>query len=177
MPIAELCLAVRNSDFFTAVRQSAIVYPSAMATHLACIAVFGGMILATDLRLLGLAFRRVPVASIIESTRWWKRGGFCVMAGCGVLLAGSKLNDYYVNPWFQFKLLLLCAIAVHGLIFRGVYRTPADLDRAAMLPMRARLAGGTSLILWLSVLACGRWIAYWDAPGTITRLTGSQLPL
>ena len=35
------------------------------------------------------------------------------------------------------------------MIFRGsVYCNPAELDRSKRLPLRAKLAGGLSLVLW-----------------------------
>jgi hypothetical protein len=121
----EISHAIQSWPLFTAVRQSEIFYPAVLATHLTCIAIFGGMILATNLRLLGLAFTSMPTASLIDSTRMWKRGGFCLMISCGILLAGSKLDQYYANPFLQMKLSLLCAIGLHGTIFRkSVYRNP-----------------------------------------------------
>lgn len=171
MSIPELSHAIQNMALFTAVRQSAIFYPAVMATHLSCIAIFGGMILMTNLRLQGLALTSTPIASVIDSTRIWKRCGFVLMVSCGILLAGSKLDTYYANPYFQTKLSLLVAIGVHGLVFRrSVYCTPADLDRAPRLPLRAKLAGGISLVLWLCVITCGRWIAYYDAPAKIVSM-------
>lgn len=168
MTIAEISHAIQTSGFFSSVRQSALFYPTVMATHLTCIAIFGGMILMTDLRLLGLALKSTPIASVIESTRNWKRFGFVVMVSCGILLAGSKLDTYYLNPFFQLKLSLLCLIGIHGLIFRPlVYNNPGALDSEGKLPMRAKLAGAISLLLWVAVVSCGRWIAYYDVPGSI----------
>ena len=167
----ELSHAIQSSGLFTAVRQSALFYPTVMATHLSCIAIFGGMILLTDLRLLGLALTSTPLASVIDSTRIWKRCGFVLMISCGILLAGSKLDTYYANPYFLVKLSLLVLVGIHGLIFRrSVYCNAAKLDREPRLPLRAKLAGGISLSLWLGVLTCGRWIAYYDAPDKIAWL-------
>lgn len=167
----ELSHAIQSSGLFTAVRQSELFYPTVMATHLSCIAIFGGMILMTDLRLLGLALTSTPLASVIDSTRIWKRCGFVLMISCGILLAGSKLDTYYANPYFLVKLSLLVLVGIHGLIFRrSVYCNAAELDREPRLPLRAKLAGGISLILWLGVLTCGRWIAYYDAPDKIAGL-------
>jgi len=165
MSVYELSHAIQSSELFTAVRQSEVFYPAVMATHLSCIAIFGGMILMTDLRLLGLALTGTPVASVVDSTRIWKRCGFVLMITCGILLAGSKLDTYYANPYFLTKLSLLVLVGVHGLIFRpSVYCGAAELDREPKLPLRAKLAGGISLVLWFGVLTCGRWIAYYDAP-------------
>jgi hypothetical protein len=165
MTPAEISHAIQNSGFFTAVRQSELFYPTVLATHLTCIAIFGGMILMTNLRLMGLALTSTPLASVIDSTRHWKRGGFVLMVSCGILLAGSRLDTYYANPFLQLKLSLLTLIGVHGLVFRrSVYFGAAEIDRLAKLPLRARLAGGLSLALWLGVVTCGRWIAYYDPP-------------
>lgn len=162
--------AIQSSGLFTAVRQSELFYPAVLATHLSCIAIFGGMILMTNLRLLGLALKHTPASTVIESTRVWKRIGFVIMVGCGVLLAGSHLDKYYPNPYFQLKLSLLILTGIHGLIFhRGVYYNPR-LDGDGKLPVQAMLAGGSSLILWLSILTCGRWIAYYDDPNAIADL-------
>ena len=38
----------------------AVVYPIVLSTHLACIAIFGGLILITNLRLLGWALSDIP---------------------------------------------------------------------------------------------------------------------
>ena len=176
MTVAELSVAgishaIQTSGLFTAVRQSQYLYPTVMATHLTCIAIFGGMILMTNLRLLGLALTSTPIASVIESTRIWKRFGFVLMITCGVLLAGSKLDTYYRNPFLQMKLSLLVLIGIHGLIFRRtVYNDPAALDREPRLPLRAKLAGAISLVLWLSAVTCGRWIAYYDPPEALVSL-------
>ena len=92
MSIAAISHAIQNSGFFTAVRQSEVFYPTVLATHLTCIAIFGGMILTTNLRLPGLALKRTPAIEVIDSMWNAKRIGFIVMLGCGILLAGSHLD-------------------------------------------------------------------------------------
>ena len=44
---------IQFTGFFTALRGSAYVYPIVMSLHMVGIAFFGGMVLMTDLRLLG----------------------------------------------------------------------------------------------------------------------------
>ena len=92
MTIAEISHAIQSSGLFTAMRESELFYPTVLATHLTCIAIFGGMILLTDLRLMGLMLTSTPIASVIDSTRNWKRVGFVLMISCGILLAGSRLD-------------------------------------------------------------------------------------
>ena len=45
---------IQLTGFFTALRGSAYVYPIVMSLHMVGIAFFGGMVLMTDMRLLGL---------------------------------------------------------------------------------------------------------------------------
>jgi hypothetical protein len=165
MSLASLTQSIANTDLFTAIRESRLVYPGLLATHLATISAFGGMILMTDLRLLGLVMRDMPAGDFIKQLRAWKRAGFVIMVTCGVLLAGSKLNEYYDNPYFQIKLSLLALTGVHAIIFRRrVYSDTAEIDRGATPPGVAKLAGGLSLVLWLGIMCAGRWIAYYDRP-------------
>ena len=150
----------------TFIRESGLTYPIIMSTHLACIAIFGGMIVITDLRLLGAILTDRPIADVVNGLRWWKRLGFVIMASMGIMLAGSKAVDYYPNPYFWTKMSLLAVIAIHALIFRPmVYNHPGELDRTPLIPTRAKAAGALSLILWTGVVCAGRLIGYYEPPG------------
>ena len=166
MTLEALALAVRNMQLFTAVRESELFYPIVLSTHLTCIAIFGGMILATNLRLLGVAFKDVGTLEMISALRPWKHAGLTLMLTCGVLLAGSKLDSYYPNTYFRLKLFLLGLLIVHAIIFRPVYHK-TDGTAAAGLRANGKLAAGLSLLLWTAVVCAGRWIAYWDSPKAI----------
>jgi hypothetical protein len=166
MSVASIGRFVQDLSVFTAVRESSYVYPIVLSTHLACIATFGGLILITDLRLLGWMLTDMPIDDMIRSLRPWKQAGFAVMATCGVLLAASKAEDYLTNPYFVIKMMLLLGVGVHGLYFRRtVYRPRTTPIR----PSAARAAGVLSLILWISVVSMGRWIAYYDRPSAEAR--------
>jgi len=157
---------VQSTDFMTYIRESGLTYPIIMSTHLACIAVFGGMIVISDLRLLGVALQDRPIADVINGLRWWKRLGFCIMVAMGIMLGGSKATDYYPNPYFWVKMTFLALVGIHALIFRpGVYNHPETLDASPVIPTRAKAAGVLSLVLWTGVLCMGRMIGYYEPPG------------
>jgi hypothetical protein len=156
---------IQLTDFFTAIRISAQVYPIIMSTHLAGIALFGGMILITNLRLLGWVMKTRPIADVIDQLRVLKWIGFAIVATCGILMLGSKAEEYYYNSFFWMKVSCLALIAVHGLVFRrSVYRNAAALDKAAKIPGQAKLAAVLSLLLWTSVVIAGRGIGYIEPP-------------
>ena len=158
---------IQSIGFLAAIRESAMVYPVIMTTHLSCIAVFGGMILMTDMRLLGLALTRYTVTEVVDALRPWKRVGGAIMILMGLLLGGSESEKYYHNPYFWAKMILLALVAVHALVFRPtVYNQTAEIDKAPNLPGRAKAAAVLSLVLWTGVLTMGRLIGYYEGDKT-----------
>lgn len=174
MSILSICQDIQSIGFLTEIRESALVYPTIMTTHLSCIALFGGMILMTDMRLMGLALKKYTVTEVVSGLRPWKRVGFCIMIAMGLLLAGSEAEKYYHNPFFWIKMSILCLVAVHALIFRPiVYNRTEEIDRSPVLPTRAKAAGVLSLVIWCGVLTFGRLIGYYEGekPGATTAQT------
>lgn len=156
---------VQSTGIATAVRERWLPYPTLLSLHLSAIAISGGMILVTNLRLLGIMMRKRPVADVVNQLRVPKRLGFLVVAACGVLLASSKAEEYYYNAFFWIKMSLLALIAVHGFVFRrDVYNNAAEIDRAARVPGKAKWAAALSLILWIGVACAGRGIGYIEPP-------------
>ena len=167
MSILSLFQSIQSIGFLAAIRESALVYPVIMSTHLACIAVFGGMILMTDMRLLGLALTKYTVTEVVGSLRHWKHLGLTIMMTMGLLLGGSEAEKYYHNPYFWVKMTLLVLIGIHALVFRPtVYSKTEEIDRAPAIPGRAKAAAILSLVLWLSVLTMGRLIGYYEGDKT-----------
>jgi hypothetical protein len=163
MSLAEIGRAIQDIGIFTAVRESMLAYPILLSTHLACIALFGGLILVTNLRLLGWVLTEIPAEDVIQGLRPWKLAGLIVMVTVGALLGASKAGEYLTNPFFQIKMLLLAALVVHHLYFRGrVYRSSTPPVEGPS----ARAAAALSLLLWVGVASMGRWIAYYDPPKT-----------
>jgi hypothetical protein len=141
-----------------------------LSLHLVALAFFGGMILVTDLRLLGLGLRSYSIAEVVNGLRVPKRFGFIFATTCGVLMFASKAGQYAYNPWFWIKVALLGLIGVNYLIFRrGVYGKAAELDREPRIAARAKVAAVTSLLLWTGVACAGR------GPATIKDIMHSMV--
>jgi hypothetical protein len=150
---------VESTNLSTAIREGALLYPIIGGVHLLGIALFGGMLVMTDLRLLGWAMRRRTVTEILEQFRVWKRAGFVLVVLSGLLLAWAEPLKLYRSLSFWVKMALLVSVGVHALVFRkGVYEDAKALD--AGLTPRAKLAAALSLILWAGLLVTGRLIAF-----------------
>ena len=158
----EFIQALQDMSLPTALRESALVFPVILSLHLTGMGLFGGMILMTDLRLLGIAMTKRPVSEVVNGLRPWKHLGLTLTATCGILILWSKVAIYYPNPYLRIKLARFVAIIIHALVFRPVYRNVASLDTAPVIPGRAKAAAVLSLVLWLGVLTAGRWIGYWE---------------
>jgi hypothetical protein len=170
MSLQDFAEYIRHLALFTAVRESRLMYPIILSTHLSCIAVFGGLILVTNLRLLGVALTQYSIASVVKQLRPWKWMGLILMLSMGILLAGSRATVYVDNPYFLMKLSTLLLIFVHFLVFRkSVYRDEAipsaDGPRSSNV---AKTAGALSLAFWVMVVIMGRWIAYYDRPNEVS---------
>ena len=159
----DIANSLQSIGFLTDFRESAMVYPIVMATHLTCIAIFGGMILLTDLRLLGVALKSTLVSDVVNGLRWWKRSGFVIMVSCGLMLACSEAVKYAPNPYFWTKMTLLFLVGVHAVVYKPqIYDHPEKLDNLAVMPSNAKAAAWISLILWLGLPIMGRLIAYYE---------------
>jgi uncharacterized membrane protein len=158
-----IATSIKDLGLFTYVRETPWVYPIIMATHLSCIALFGGMIFLTNLRLLGVALTSTPVSGVVNGLRPWKRLGFVIIVTCGLLLAGSEAERYVPNPYFWTKMTLLVLVGVHALIFKPrVYDHPEKFDNLTVMPSNVKAAAAISLILWLAIPTMGRLIAYYE---------------
>jgi hypothetical protein len=155
--------SLENIRFLSDFSESVLAYPIVLSIHLTDIALFGGMILMTNLRLLGLTFNSVSITGMVTSLRPWKRLGGTVQIATGLLLAASEATKYAPNPYFWTKMIILGLIGVHALIFRPiVYNRTKELDQSAVIPTNVKVAAILSLILWTAMFTMGRLIAYWE---------------
>ena len=158
------CQWLQATAFFTALRGSALVYPTILSLHMIGIAFFGAMILVTDLRLLGVAMKSYPITDVVDRLRTPKRVGLTIMIVCGVLLFSTKAEEYYYNVFFQAKMALLALVFVHALVFgKSVYGQAAEMDKSGITG-QAKTAAALSLILWIGLAICGRGIGYIEPP-------------
>jgi len=142
-------------------RESIYWFPSLNLIHLLGLLVAAGTIVFWDLRLLGLGIRRAPVSQMGRSLLPWTWAGFAVMFLSGSLLVVMEAGRLYENIFFRIKIAALLLAGINVALFHfTVYRRIETWDAAPVTPLRARLAGGFSLLLWFTILAAGRAIGY-----------------
>jgi len=156
--------AIENSGLGQAMRQWLWLYPSVEIVHVVGIALLFGSIAVLDLRLLGLG-RHISVRSLGKHVLPWTAGAFLLIVPSGLMMFVAHASDFISSPLFVVKMCLIMAAGMNAAIFHAVtYRTADVWDSEEMRklppPPSARLAGALSLLLWISVIACGRLLAY-----------------
>jgi Family of unknown function (DUF6644) len=161
MSFLALCQWLQDTPLSTAIRTSAYTYPLLEGSHVLGLAFSVGTILWFDLRLLGVTMRRDRVSDVFNQLRPWTAVGFLIMIVTGSLLFASRAADAYASIYFRIKVGLLILGALNIVIFHTtIDRQRQQWDAADTPPFRARLAGLLSLILWFSIIAAGRIMAY-----------------
>jgi hypothetical protein len=159
MTIQSMLEWIESTALSTAIREGGLPYPIIGGVHLLAIALFGGMLLATDLRLLGWVMRGRRFSDVWHQFRPWKQLGFIVIVATGLLLAWAEPIRLYRSPSFWIKMSLFALVGVHAMVFRTrVYGHPENLDEA--VNSHAKAAAVLSLILWAGLIVSGRLIAF-----------------
>lgn len=158
LPLAE---AIHASAVAEWMRHSLKAMPIVEAVHVMAVALVFGSILVVDLRLLGFPDAKRAVTRISKEMLRFTWGAFAVAVVTGALMFAPNAVTYYNNTAFRLKLLALLAAGINMAIFQFVtYRGVAAWDRDRPTPAAARLAGLLSILLWITVIALGRWIGF-----------------
>ena len=145
----------------TALHESLWVWPLVESTHVLAVALFVGVLVMVDLRLLGFAFKDTSVSAMTSRVLPWSIAGFCIMLVSGLLLFYSNPVHFAHNIWFRAKLILLVVAAINAWAFhRRVSRDREHWDSRPRPPLSVRLVAATSVSVWAGVIFAGRMIAY-----------------
>jgi hypothetical protein len=160
-PLRDVCQWIYESSIGTGIRESALVFPVIEGVHLLGIGLSVGLLCWFDLRLLGLVMTQEPISKV------WKRvmppafAGFVLMFITGGLLFWAEAATAYNSVHFWIKMALILLAGVNAGFFEfTTHKHVAEWDTEIVPPMRARMAGLTSLILWTAIIVTGRTMAY-----------------
>ena len=125
--------------------------------HLLALALLGGTVILGDLRLLGLIMAEVPSRTVIDSAQRWFNAALAALVLSGTFMSGAVAIKLYYNEMFWAK---MAGLGLGVAFVYGVRRPLLRFDHEAIHPWALRLTGLTSLVIWFSVAACGRWIGF-----------------
>jgi hypothetical protein len=137
---------------WAALQASPWAYPALEVVHLLGVAMLLGNLVTFELRLLGLG-RRIDRTALAKLALPLAVLGFALAAASGLTMFASQPGELIANAAFRLKMVLLMLAGANAIAFHA----RGALARQDAL---ARVQGGVSLLLWVSVLACGRAIGY-----------------
>lgn len=143
------------------IRSNELAFPWLESVHVLAITLVLGSIAVVDLRLLGLASVKRPVTEVLRNILpvTWIAFTVALITGSGMFL--SNAVDYSKNFPFRMKMLLMLLAGLNMLAFHFVtYRSISQWNEAPHTPPAARVAGGVSVLMWLAIVAFGRWIGF-----------------
>jgi hypothetical protein len=156
--------ALEASGVGRAMREWLWLYPSVEVVHIAGIGLLFGSIAMLDLRLLGVS-RNISVRRLAGHVLPWSAASFLLIVPSGLLMFTAHASEFADSGVFVLKMLLILAAGLNAALFHAITFRTADVwdseeMRALPPPPSARIAAAASLALWISVIACGRLLAY-----------------
>ena len=133
---------------------SALIFPALECFHIVGFAICVGTIGVVDLRLLGIGMNRQKTAELAQDVAPWTLVGLVLILLSGPLMFSSDPDMYYLNPSFQIKMVCFAL----ALIFNYTVRRRTALRGAS--GAGAKVVGAVSLLLWISVIFGGIFIAF-----------------
>jgi hypothetical protein len=147
MSLLGFCQWLGNTSLSIAIRESAWGYPVIESVHVLGLCLFG-MAVLVDLRLLNVALKRLPESEVAIWLGPWATAGIVIVLVSGVLTFLNAPVDYYNDPFFRFKVLMLLLVAFNAWLFRAGAVRQVAVTRTL------------SLILWAGIVVAGRLITY-----------------
>jgi len=128
-------------------------YPALEVVHIVGIALLLGSLVLLELRVWGRG-RELPVAALAALSMQVALAGFALAAATGLLMFAVQPAELLSNRLFVLKMVLLLLAGTNAGLFHA-------RDGLTKLDGLARVQTVLSLGLWVGVIICGRWIAYY----------------
>lgn len=158
---AEWWVALEATALAGTLRGSVWAYPLVNAAHLLGVALLVGAMIPLDLRLLGL-WPSVPLAPLWRVLTRTAGVGLGLAIIFGSLLFITRATTYAASGLFLAKMAVVGVGTVNALAVRTLVPTTLTPVRSApeQPPVRVQVAGGLSLVAWLTALTLGRLVGY-----------------
>jgi hypothetical protein len=148
---------LEGSALGTFVKDQGATFATIEAVHLMALAVLGGSVLMSDLRLWNLVLTDVPSRTVIDNAHRFFKVSLIVLLVTGFIMLSGVATKCYHNFYYWVKMAALAA----GIIFVFAVRQPLlRQDHHELHPWTLKLVALASTSLWFLVAASGRWIGF-----------------
>jgi hypothetical protein len=138
------------------------VYGFINLAHILGLSTLFGSVLVLDLRLLGF-WKYISIATIARPTVPLAACGFAAAAISGLSMLAVNGTEYSGNPFLyvKFPAIAFGLLNVAVLQLLPAWKAKATRELSPRERVQLALAGGISLLSWLTAVTAGRLIAYW----------------
>ncbi len=153
-PFFEWC---QQTAVYNAITNHESAYPALETFHLFGLTLLLGTMVVLCLRLMGMMFKRQPVAELAGELNPYQTTGLVLMLITGPLMFVATAVRCYGNTSFWIKMVLfVVALTFHFACFRKLVRK----DDASISPGAGKWTAAISLALWFGVGMAGRSIGF-----------------
>lgn len=136
---------VDQSALAAIVKESTLIVPWAGSVHLLALALLGGAVFLTDMRVLGVGVRSMEPATMQRAMRPWLIAAILIMFASGITLALGEMMKLYYSPPYWMKMAALASALVFTF---GVRDRLVSGKRAGILTW---LLAAAALATWFGV--------------------------
>ena len=136
------------------------IIPTVQSIHILAIGIVMASIAMLDLRLAGLLGREQSLRDLTASFYPWIWGALAVLLATGLIQIMGEPARELRNWIFWTKMALIVTAVLFTAPVRSLLEDCRFRDLAPRKRVIVRACAFASLLLWLAVLTCGRWIAY-----------------
>ena len=144
----------------TAFQNEAWVVPAVQSVHILAIAIVMSSIAMLDLRLAGFIGREQSMRDLTARFYPWIWGALVVLLLTGLIMIMAEPARELLNWIFWTKMALILGAILFTAPVRTMLEDCRYRDMAPAKRAKVRTYAILSLILWVAVVTCGRWIAY-----------------
>ena len=160
MSIYEISTQLYGTAFSTTLRAMEGLVPMLQSFHIIAIAFLLGSVVVMDLHLVGLMAKEENPRAIVKRYFPWLWWSLAALAVTGSLMVIAEPIRELTNSLFWTKMSFVAGAVILTLIFRlPLLRADFNLERAGWRFL-IKPSAILSLVVWVVVIFCGRWIAY-----------------
>ena len=143
---------IEHLSWISYMSSTAWLFSSVSVVHYFSFMVLVGTAVMVDLRVLGLAATRKPLAQIAEQLYPWMWVAFWLAIISGSLEAATDAGDYLPNFWYELKIFMVIAALIFVVI---VQRGIPKWAQLPSIPVGAKVVAAISVVLWIGAILAG----------------------
>jgi hypothetical protein len=142
------------------IQNVAWIIPAVQIIHILSVSVVMSSVLVLDLRLVGLLARSERMDIFTQRYLPWVWRALAILFLSGATLIIGEPDRDLNNPVFWAKMSLLAVATLITLFVERPVLRDAHFWETGNRRFAVRVLAAIALICWISIVFCGRWIAY-----------------